>query len=257
LPQLAASFLHRTGARNASWKDMPFEHVIVGVDFSETSREALRAAARLVAGTPARLALQAPIAPGMLREVRIAGWEPMAPGEPVVEAVVEVRGVDPARAAGGGDLRGQEDPGVGDPRLGEREDARLDDRLREDREAFLAGLRHAALARLPLARLGVVRVHAELLRDDLGGRAPGEAVERPRLLHAHDIDRECAQLTSCECDAAVERRLGAPEVQCDDAEVTAHGTRSATSAFRRRRLRAGRAAQVRAVATTTQRAAHS
>lgn len=33
-------------------------------------------------GTPARLALQAPIAPGMLREVRVAGWEPMAPGEP-------------------------------------------------------------------------------------------------------------------------------------------------------------------------------
>ncbi|WP_157269350.1 ATP-NAD kinase family protein [Azohydromonas aeria] len=33
-------------------------------------------------GAPARLALQAPIAPGMLREVRVAGWEPMAPGEP-------------------------------------------------------------------------------------------------------------------------------------------------------------------------------
>ena len=50
----------------------------------------------------------------------------------------------------------------------------------------------------------------------------GVIAERAHLLEADDVGGERAQLIDGEREPPIERRLGPPEVQRDDAEVLAH-----------------------------------
>ena len=140
----------------------------------------------------------------------------------IVEAIMEVRGVDPDRTAVGGDLRGEENPRVGGARIGERDRARVRDRLRDDREALLAGGELAVRAVVPAHSDGVVRGVTEGLGDHVGGGTTGAPVEWTDLLEADHVGGKCAKLPDRERETLIERRLGAPEVQRDDAEVRTH-----------------------------------
>src|SRR3569833_2217208 len=92
-------------------------------------------------------------------------------------------------------------------------------RARHDREPLFTGLGHAALAGLPRTRALVMRVHPERFADRVRGRRAGVRLD---LLQADLVGRERAELADREVEAAVERRLAAPEVERDDPQVT-HG----------------------------------
>ena len=76
-----------------------------------------------------------------------------------------------------------------------------------------------------------MRMHPERIRDRIRRGAPCQAIEWPDLLHAHDVDGECPKLAHRKFDPPLEGRLRAPEVERDDAKLSAHGTRNETTAF--------------------------